>query len=158
MGQFKQILLLVATTALLWEHSLSFVVTQQQQLRPRLSLDMAAAAGGNKKRRRRKDAPTGATALDPIKLEQETVEGIIDEDEEAINIATEEQSQFDLKPDGIAQGTSPLCQYFLCERPSHDFLTTATAAYSVDSSNFLQEIEEVAQFNFKNRDDILKGA
>ena len=100
MRHFQRILLLLATTTLLWERSLSFVVPQQS--RPKLSLDMAA--GGNKKRRRRKDAPTGATALDPIKLDQETVDGVIEEEEDEATIPTEELSQFELKPDGIAQG------------------------------------------------------
>ncbi|GAX13747.1 hypothetical protein FisN_30Lh033 [Fistulifera solaris] len=121
MGQFKTLILL-ATTSLIWEQSLAFVVPQ-----PSLSRCVSVmAAGGNKKRRRRKEAPTGSTAIDPIKLEKEAVE---EEEGDETTISTKELSQFDLKPDGVAQ----------------------------DSTIFLQDIEEVAQFNFKNRDDIFKG-
>lgn len=109
MMQLK-VFLMLATTSLLLGHSLSFVFPQQ---RPRLALVMDMSAGGNKKRRRRKEAPTGATALDPIKLEREKVEGsegLIDEDDvKEATMRTDELSQLDLKPDGIAQGKSPLC-------------------------------------------------
>jgi hypothetical protein len=106
MGQLKALILL-ATTSLLWEHSFSFVVPQQQ-LPQCVSL---MAAGGNKKRRRRKEAPTGSTAIDPIKLEKETVEGEEEEEDDEATISTEEFSQFDLKPDGVVQGKASLNKF-----------------------------------------------
>lgn len=101
MGHFKQVLLLLAS--LLLEHSLSFVVPQQ---RTKSALVMDMSAGGNKKRRRRKEAPTGATALDPIKLEKESLEGNYERNDDDGQNAMEEVTQFELKPDDIAKGKS----------------------------------------------------
>jgi hypothetical protein len=147
MGQLKALILL-ATTSLIWEQSLAFVVLHPQPLSRCVSL---MAAGGNKKRRRRKEAPTGSTAIDPIKIEKEAVE---EGEGDETSISTKELSQFDLKPEGVVQGKASFLR--LCFDRKGRILTSIPFNI-VDSTIFLQDIEEVAQFNFKNRDDIFKG-
>lgn len=51
---------------------------------------LEASAGGKKKRKRRRKTPPGAVAPDPVKVEQEQMEGIEDEDMEEEDDLTED--------------------------------------------------------------------
>lgn len=55
-----------------------------------------AATGGKKRRRRRKQSPPGATAPDPVKLEQEVKEGVLDPAQDVLEDEPETLNEDDI--------------------------------------------------------------
>lgn len=98
-----------------------------------------AATGGKRKKRRRKK-PVAAPAPDPIKLSQETIEGLTDEVD--VSPPIDDATKFELKPDNAV---TPL--------PKFEKKETGDEQSTEDD---LLLMKDVANFEFKS-DDITKG-